>query len=616
MTNLVSLIEHQTNAVLLETVRTDSENYQSYLFLNPLEVLTIFSLDEVPLLFQRIEESVSKGFYVAGYCAYEMGFHFEKVSQKRKFEFPLAWFGVYDQPTVYEHSVSRNILSKQEFSISDVRFCLSDTQDNAAFDEYAEKIQTIRRYISEGDVYQINFTGKVKFSFEGSVVALYESLKRKQKVAYNAVLQTEHGTIISLSPELFFRRSGSNLITRPMKGTAPRGKTLAEDVKIRAWLKNDEKSRAENIMIVDLLRNDMGKVSEVGSVKTTSLCEVEKYETLFQMISTIESQLHENVTYYDIFKALFPSGSVTGAPKIRAMQLINEVEQHHRGVYTGAIGFMSPKQEAVFNVAIRTIVLRNGKGEMGTGGGIVWDSKPEQEYNECLLKAKFLTEPYEEFSLIETILWNNGFPFLERHLTRIKSSAEYFGFPFDETRIRMNLVDTATVFSKNTAYKVRLLLNERGDIEVQTALLAQQPSQKYKVCVSSVRTNSSNRFLYHKTTNRNLYDRMYYIAQQKGYVDVLFLNEKEEVTEGAISNVIIKKNGKLFTPPIECGLLRGVYRQHLLETLDNLEEQRLSLEQLFSADAVYLCNAVRGMFEVEVDPNVLIGENSLKSRMA
>jgi para-aminobenzoate synthetase/4-amino-4-deoxychorismate lyase len=530
-----------------------------------------------------------------------MGFHFEKIVNQRAFDFPIAWFGVYQEPQKYETWVKEKSVGKVvgvRYSIQDVRFCLSNADRATTLEEYSDKIETIRRCISEGDVYQINLTGKIQFSFNGSPLAFYEDLKRKQKVSYNAFLQTDYGTIVSLSPELFFRRRRNTLVTRPMKGTAPRGKTLAEDGKIRDWLKNDEKSRAENIMIVDILRNDMAKVSKVGSVKTSALCEVERYETLFQMVSTIESQLQEDVPYYDIFKALFPSGSVTGAPKIRAMQIINELEQHHRGVYTGAIGFISPKKEAVFNVPIRTILLNESKGEMGTGGGIVWDSNSEQEYKECLLKAKFLTEPFEEFSLLETIRWNGSYPLLEKHIARLRASAEYFGFVFDEQQIRQSLYDVQKEFEQGKSYKVRLLLNDAGEVSIQTSYINEVTQRSKKVCLSAVRTNSSNTFLFHKTTNRRLYDRMYHIAQQKGYADVLFFNDRGELTEGAISNVLIKKNGKYSTPPVECGLLNGISRQHLFETLDNLEEEIIFLENLRSVNALYLCNAIKGLQEV------------------
>jgi para-aminobenzoate synthetase/4-amino-4-deoxychorismate lyase len=603
MRKFSSPIEQQQNSVLLETVKVDSENFTTYLFTQPVEILSIFSLDDVPKLFQRIEEYLAMGLYVAGYCTYEMGLYFENVSAQKVFDVPIAWFGVYQEPARYEsdvHKPTSQTNLNSPYSIHNVRFSLSDDNGSVTFEEYANKMKTIRQYIREGDVYQINFTGKIKFSFDGSPLTLYEDLTKKQKVSYNAIVQTEYGTIVSLSPELFFRRQGSKLITRPMKGTAPRGKTLSEDETMRTWLKNDKKSHAENIMIVDLVRNDMGKISDVGSVKATSLCEVEQYETLFQMISTIESKLKEHITYYDIFQALFPSGSVTGAPKIRAMQIINELEEHQRGVYTGAIGFISPHQSAVFSVAIRTIVLHEGKGEMGVGGGIVWDSTPEQEYNECLLKAKFLTEPHEKFSLIETILWNGAYPHLEQHLRRMRDSALYFGFAFDEQYIRQLLQNAETTFVPKQRYKVRLLLDEGGEASIQISLLEESHTTSNKVCLSAIRTQSNNRFLYHKTTNRRLYDRLVHLAHQKGYADVLFLNERDEITEGAISNVLIKKNEKYFTPPIECGVLNGVYRQYLFTVLTTLEERRLSLEHLRSADSLYLCNAVRGMYEVSL----------------
>jgi para-aminobenzoate synthetase/4-amino-4-deoxychorismate lyase len=252
----------------------------------------------------------------------------------------------------------------------------------------------------------------------------------------------------------------------------------------------------------------------------------------------------------------------------------------------------------VFNVPIRTILLNESKGEMGTGGGIVWDSNSEQEYKECLLKAKFLTEPFEEFSLLETIRWNGSYPLLEKHIARLRASAEYFGFVFDEQQIRQSLYDVQKEFEQGKSYKVRLLLNDAGEVSIQTSYINEVTQRSKKVCLSAVRTNSSNTFLFHKTTNRRLYDRMYHIAQQKGYADVLFFNDRGELTEGAISNVLIKKNGKYSTPPVECGLLNGISRQHLFETLDNLEEEIIFLENLRSVNALYLCNAIKGLQEV------------------
>ena len=605
------LIKNQPNSVLLETLNVDSENTRSFVFLKPIDVIETLSLDQIPSIFQRIEEELSKGRYVAGYLVYECGYHFDDVIQGVTSASPFVWFGVYENPIVYNHSLNKWFgLQKQNnqetnsdhYSIDDIRFIVGDSSRDLTEENYRSAIAVIKNYIESGDVYQINFTGRILFCFKGSIIALYDTLKKKQRVAYGGILQTNRETIISLSPELFFRRHGDRIITRPMKGTARRGRTNREDNEIREWLRADEKSRAENVMIVDILRNDLGKISVIGSVKTVDLFSVEQYETLFQMTSTIESTLLPNVSYYEIFKALFPSGSVTGAPKIRAMQIIHELEKSPREVYTGAIGFISPNDEAVFNVAIRTIALRNRDGMFGTGGGIVSDSDSKSEYEECLLKAEFLlSKPVDEFVLIETILWDHGYKLIDKHLKRLEESAKYFGYPhaLDETSSLLN--NATDKFNLQRCYKVRLTLDRSGKCTVESWEIDNTPgSERELIMLSKVRTYSENKFLYHKTSMRHVYDSSYRDAVGRRFFDVIFMNEKNQITEGAISNIWIKKNGKYLTPPITCGLLNGVYRQYLLETQVNASEEILSLDDLLSAESIYVCNAIRGLRTVEL----------------
>ncbi|MBI3194426.1 MAG: aminodeoxychorismate synthase component I [Ignavibacteriae bacterium] len=639
-TDVYDLIKNEQNLVLLETVKPDKENTKSLLFVNPVELISTSNLSELPSMFERMEYALRQGYYLAGYLNYECGFHILEIPFDGNSEVPIAWFGVYEKPrTIFlggssnsrpnvgrEQSslpVDKSFLTNQDspFTIHDSQFTIHSHSEVATLESYSKKIAGIKNYIKEGDVYQINFTGRMKFDFDGDELALYESLKNKQRVSYSSFIRTEHQTILSLSPELFFRRKGNKMFVRPMKGTVKRGRTLKEDEELIEWLRNDKKSQAENVMIVDVLRNDLAKISKQGSVRTTSLYDVEKYDTLFQMVSNIESELRDDVNYYELFKAMFPSGSVTGAPKHRAMEIISELEETPRGIYTGAIGYISPDKEAVFNVAIRTVVLcdptpalplqgreicslssegRVRVGCMGTGGGIVWDSNAENEFNESRLKANFLTIPFEEFQLIETVLWDNGFPFLEKHLSRLRDSAEYFQFKFDEEKIRERFQVSSFMFQKLQSYKVRLLLNRSCEIEFESSIVQDEPTNRNFVAIASERTNSADRFLFHKTTNRKTYDKWFQKATDKGLADFIFLNEKEEITEGCISNVFIRKGDYYFTPPIECGLLNGVYRQHLLETLPNVEERILFLEDLKQADFIYLCNAIRGLREVDL----------------
>jgi para-aminobenzoate synthetase/4-amino-4-deoxychorismate lyase len=399
-----------------------------------------------------------------------------------------------------------------------------------------------------------------------------------------------------------------------MKGTARRGRTTGEDREIADWLRNDPKNRSENVMIVDLLRNDLGRIARFGSVRAESLFAVERYPTLWQMTSTVTAELRPGISLHDIFRALFPCGSVTGAPKVRAMQLLAELEREPRGVYTGAIGFFSPRQ-TVFNVAIRTLELVNGRGVFGVGSGVVIDSGAADEFRECLLKAEFLAGPAhrtknsffvsqpDKFFLIETMLWNGDFPLLELHLDRLADSAEYFGFDCDRAAIRAALEEHALRFPDVTPRKVRLLLIDAdGNFGINSEPLppAGSPGHIGRVFIAKRHTDPTDPTLYHKTTQRGAYVFDQLEAQRKGFDDVLFLNLRGEVTEGAISNVFIEKDGRWFTPPIACGLLAGVFRRHLMATRPEIEERLLTLDDLRSADAIYLTNAVRGLRRVQI----------------
>ncbi|MBI5216760.1 MAG: chorismate-binding protein [Ignavibacteriae bacterium] len=638
-TELFELRKNERNLVLLETVVRDVENTKSLLFVNPVEIISTSTISELPSMFEKMENALRRGYYLAGFVTYECGFHFLELPNVEHSHTPIVWFGVYEDPTSFLSSPLT--AHHSPLTIHDSRFTIHKTNEPATLEDYSPKIEKIKWHIQEGDVYQINYTGRVKFDVEEDAVSLYESLKQKQRVSYASFIKTEQQTILSLSPELFFRRQGNRIAVRPMKGTVKRGRTTKEDAELVEWLKNDEKSQAENVMIVDVLRNDLGKISKQGSVRTTSLFDVEKYDTLFQMVSNVEAELRDDVRYYELFKAMFPSGSVTGAPKRRAVELIHELEESPRGIYTGAIGFISPKKEAVFNVAIRTVVLETNpidchsesaladeesrpsitiedslprqvssqndklvQGTMGTGGGIVWDSNAESEFNECKLKAKFLTIPFEKFRLIETVLWKDGFPLLEKHLSRLRDSAEYFQFRYDEEEIRERFQVSGSGFQKLQSYKVRLLVSRSGEIEIESSIIQIETSNNNVVAIAFERTNSADRFLFHKTTNRTTYDKWFEKAKDEGLADLIFLNEKNEVTEGCISNVFIKKGDVLYTPPIECGLLNGVYRQYLLEKLPNVTERVLFVEDLKRADSIYISNAIRGLREVHLTERV------------
>jgi para-aminobenzoate synthetase/4-amino-4-deoxychorismate lyase len=382
-----------------------------------------------------------------------------------------------------------------------------------------------------------------------------------------------------------------------MKGTMPRGLDLAEDAQQSRKLQSDPKNRSEHVMIVDLLRNDLGRICTMGSVRVDDLFSVERYETLLQMTSTISGTLQPNLRYYDIFKAIFPSGSITGAPKIHTMQLIRELERTPRGIYTGAIGFISPNGSSVFNVAIRTLVMKDGIAQMGVGGGIVADSTPAEEYRECLLKASFLTHTRQSFQLIETMLWQHAhIRFLNMHLDRLESSATYFDIPFDRTTILSHITATTNQLQPEESHRIRLVLDAFGNVSITSEKFTADPeSTPVSIVLSPTRTNSTDVFLRHKTTHREQYNREYIQARADGFGEVIFLNERGEITEGAISNIFIQQHGKLFTPPLTSGVLPGIYRRHLLETNATAEERVITVRDLETAEAVFLCNSLRGL---------------------
>jgi para-aminobenzoate synthetase/4-amino-4-deoxychorismate lyase len=587
------------NSVLLQTSRFDPTNRRSFLFVNPVRILSASRLVEIPELFRQVEEARADGFHVAGFVGYECGYHFQGMEEiaPPPSELPLVWFGVYRNPLIYDHQEGdgEDPLHSEVDEAGNLFDGLKGLTISEA--EYCKRIDRIKDYILAGDTYQVNFTDFVEVQTSASAAEVFATLRRRQPVAYSAFLNLAGHEMLSFSPELFFRIADGIIVTRPMKGTMSRGLDSVEDNEAAARLQNDEKNRAEHVMIVDLLRNDLGRICTMGSIHVEGIFSVEKYKTLFQMTSTISGVLRPGLGYYEIFKSMFPSGSISGAPKIRTMQIIRELEQRLREIYTGAIGFIAPDRSSMFNVAIRTLVLKDGRALMGVGGGIVADSSPLDEYQECLLKASFLTQSRPAFQLIETMLWDNGYAFLSMHLDRMESSASYFDFLFDRASIASQLLEQSNQFPAGERYRVRLLLDPAGRLTATATACPPVPATGY-VRFSPERTSSDDVFLRHKTTCRDRYERLYAGARAEGFDDVLFLNEREEVTEGAISNIFIQRAGKLFTPPLSSGVLPGVFRRHLLESDPMTEERVLNVQDLESADGIFLCNAVRGMRQV------------------
>ncbi|HTN61581.1 MAG TPA: chorismate-binding protein, partial [Devosia sp.] len=430
---------------------------------------------------------------------------------------------------------------------------------------------------------------------EGDAVALYRDLARKQPTAYGALIATGSHTILSRSPELFVANQAGTLTARPMKGTLPRGRTLAEDDADRLALSQDEKNRAENLMIVDLLRNDLGRIATIGSVKVTDLFSVATFRTLHTMTSGITAQLRPGLTPGDILENLFPCGSITGAPKLRAMEIIADLETRPRGIYTGSIGHIAPNGDLAFNVAIRTAIIdQTGKGEIGIGGGVVADSRAQDEYQEALLKMAFFSDPAHPVCLIETLLWEpgTGFYLLDRHLQRLEQSARYFRLPFAAVNVNAMLAEPARTFTK--PMRVRLTLHEIDGLAVTAVPLPPNPAV-FRFAIAPDRLDSTSLWLAHKTTNRAFYDEPRQHAHAAlGVDEVIFLNENNELTEGSITNLFVERDGILLTPPLSAGLLPGTLRAELLAT-GRAIEQALTLADLETAQTIYLGNSVRGL---------------------
>ncbi len=624
--SLLSMLQNEKQYVFMDTARTDLENDQSFLFLEPLKRLDFHAGDDHVAFISEMENALADGLYLAGWMSYEFGYLLEPIlvnlmppSVNKKTV--LASFGVFTAPLSFDHKTGETsfpidtaLPSLPEYQLD--ALCLSQEKE-----EYIESIHTIKEYIAAGDTYQVNYTLKLLFDFTGSSLAFYRELRRNQSVAYGAVLRLGAEEILSLSPELFFKVDQNSIDVCPMKGTMKRGRTLDEDLQLSQHLRHDIKNRSENVMIVDLLRNDLARFchqSGNAEVQTKSLFDVERYESVLQMTSTICAETNENVfpknSILNFFKALFPCGSITGAPKIRTMEIIRELEASPRGVYTGAIGYFSPSGQGAFNVPIRTIRIADGKGEMGIGAGIIHDSDPEQEWDECLLKAHFLTRSIPEFHLIETLLWEpeTGYWLLAEHLKRLEESARYFNFVHKKQEVELALKKIVINCLLNTeCQKVRLSLHKDGRIEVSSQCCAPPvnrsvpkihvPKQDALHCISLSEkvVDSSSYWFFHKTSNRKMFDDEFVKAKGAGLFDLIFLNEDDELTEGCITNIIVFVDGQYLTPPLSSGLLNGTMREYLLAGDScNVYEARIDYSMLVRADALFCCNSVRGVVQV------------------
>lgn len=565
-------------------------------FINPVSVLVARQVADVWPALREVEAAARRGFWAAGWVTYEAASAFDPalVTHDDASGLPLLWFGIYQAPQVAAAPPKVG------------RGAPLDWQPSVSVDEYNAGFAQIKNHIAAGQTYQVNYTFRLRAPFSGNAWELFARAAHAQGGGYPVFAETEEWVIGSASPELFFTLDGEKLVSKPMKGTAPRGLRLEDDQAKAAWLYHSEKNRAENVMIVDMVRNDMGRIARVGSVRVPKLFEVEKYRTVWQMTSTVECKTPASLT--EIFAALFPAASITGAPKASTMRIIRELENSPRRIYTGTLGYIAPglrrersseRRRAQFNVAIRTFLLekRSGQVEYGLGGGIVWDSEQRDEMQEAYAKAKILTEPPPDFSLLETLLWTpeGGFALLERHLERLRESAAYFDFPFDEMEIRERLEAlplNPSPAGRGGIQRVRLLLDAEGGISLERSALNPLPVP-YRVRLAENPIASNNPFLYHKTTYRAVYEA----ARLPDCDDVLLWNERGELTESTIANLVVARGGELLTPPVACGLLPGAARAQWLAE-GRLREAVIRVEDLAGCDKIFLLNSVRGLWAV------------------
>ncbi|MCP4423105.1 MAG: aminodeoxychorismate synthase component I [Chloroflexi bacterium] len=558
-------------------------------FEKPVRVVTAVSPQDVLPALREVDTAVSQGLYAAGFIAYEAGAAFDLAVHPPQEGLPLVWFGLYQSPTINNQLT----INHSQFTIN--HYQLGDWQPSVSREAYYAAIGKVKEQIAAGYTYQVNYTYHLQTDFTGDPLALFADLSRAQQAEYTAFVDTGRHVICSASPELFFQLDGDVLTSKPMKGTAVRGRTLAEDKTNMDWLHNSEKNRAENVMIVDMIRNDMGRVAEIGSVQVPHLFEVERYPTILQMTSTVTARTGASLA--DIIVHMFPCASITGAPKVQTMKIINELEPEARGVYTGAIGYISPERKAQFNVAIRTVVIdkEQGSADYGVGSGIVWDSDAADEYEECRVKSRVLEQKRPSFSLLESLLWEpeGGYFLLDAHVQRLMESADYFGIDVDETAVyeRLAIEDLRLTIEPNPQ-KVRLLVAQDGKITVETAPLSQGAlPEPVRVGLAAAPVNSGNIWLYHKTTRRTVYDQAK--VSRPDCDDAVLWNERGEITESCRANVVVESAGKLWTPPVESGLLAGTMRGELLRD-GRIHERTLTVEDLRRSSRIYLINSVRG----------------------
>jgi len=561
-------------------------------FDTPLRIIEARVPNDVLPALREVERLVEENsWYAVGFVTYEAAPGFDNALRTQTCNaveqyLPLLRFALYATPEILP--TSKLFPAIEKATVVSAPDAWLPSVDLFA---YSAAIDTIHEHLARGNTYQVNYTWRLRGQLTGDPQCWFGEMVRAQSSRHAAYLDIGKFVILSASPELFFSLDGRRLITRPMKGTAARASDSDTDIARATALRASAKDRAENVMIVDMMRNDLGRIADLGSVQVSRLFAIEQYSTVWQMTSTVEAVTDHSVS--EIFRALFPAASVTGAPKANTMGLIADLETTPRGLYTGAVGFIAPGRRAEFNVAIRTVVLdrTTSIAEYGVGGGIVWDSETGSEYAECLAKAQVLWVRRPRFSLLETLLWTStdGFSLLEEHLERISKSASYFGYPVSLEEMRQALIEISLCFFYSSQ-RVRLLLDEDGIIRTESTPL-DQCSEKVSLVLATTAIDSSDPFFYHKTTHRADYER--FRRESPGGDDVLLWNEYGEITETTIANVVVEFDGERITPPITAGLLAGTYRRRLLAE-GTIREETIKLTDLARANSLWVINSVRG----------------------
>ena len=551
-----------------------------WLFEQPLAIISTAAQAEVLPALLETETYTRNGYFAAGFLSYEAAPAFDSAMQTHQPQgFPLLYFGIYRQPQVVQlPEVS------PEWHLQ--------WQIDTDLLKYRSAIEQIKSAIARGDTYQVNYTIRQFAPFTGDPYQLFFALANH--APYAAFIDLPQFAICSASPELFFTKQAQRLFTRPMKGTAPRGRTLQEDLYWRRFLENSEKDRAENAMIADMMRNDLGKICQTGTVEVVQPFRIEKYHTVWQMTTGVMGETSAGLT--DIFKALFPCASITGAPKIKTMEIIKNVEDSPRKIYTGNIGFITPEGDAQFNVAIRTALVdkQHKQIEFGIGSGVVWDSQPDLEYEECLSKARVIEKPriLPTFALLESLRWSphEGYFLIDMHLERLRDSAVYFDYPFDVQQCR-DILERLAKRLPAQLHKVRLLLHTNGGL-LTTATPIADPTHLPPIRISLAKNpiDAADPFYYHKTTYRKNYQNCVPVHPEAD--EIVLFNEAGEITETRIYNIVAKISGEWVTPPIECGLLPGTYRRYLIEN-KVIREGVITIGELQSASEIALINSVR-----------------------